>query len=100
MKNGNLAQTLHSLYFCMLWQSDITSASLVKRCFCEIHATSLQFQNIPFCHLASPASSYLLPSSDMNHIKEVMLSCRLQVCPIATKLICFVCFKYHPTHPS
>lgn len=83
MKNGNLAQTLHSLCFCMLWQSDITSAPLVKCCFCEIHVIYLQFQNIPFWHLASPASSYLLPSSDTDCMKEVMLSCCLQVHPIA-----------------
>lgn len=73
MKNGNLAQTLHSLCFCMLWQSDITSAPLVKCCFCEIHAIYLQFRNIPSCRLASPVSSYLLPDSNMYCVKEVML---------------------------
>lgn len=99
MKNGNLAQTLHSLCSCMLWQSDITSAPLVKCCFCDTHAIYLQFQNIPFYHLATPESSYLLPSSNMYYIKEVMCSCRLQAHPIAIKLICFVCLKYHPTHP-
>lgn len=99
MKNGNLAQTLHSLCFCMLWQKDSISPPLVQCCFCEIHAIYLQFQNIPFCCLASPASSYLLPSSNMDYIKEVMLSCCLQAHPIAIKLIWFVCLKYHPTHP-
>lgn len=99
MKNGNLAQTLHSLCSCMLWQRDILSPPLVQCCFCEIRAIYLQFQNIPFCHLASPASSYLLPSSNMDCIKEVMLSCCLQAHPIAIKLISFVCLKHQPTHP-
>lgn len=91
MKNGNLAQTSHSLCFCMLWQSDITSAPLVKCCFYEIQAIYLQFKNIPFCHLASPASSYLLPSTDMDCIKEVMFSCHLHIHPMAIKLVHFVC---------